>query len=83
MAAFHFTIFTGISLNLNVFPVSRRLVAILKNANYFFVNLNQLIITFNLSLFVGFYLAFDFFTVFTLWLAAILEICKLGYENDV
>ena len=34
MAAFHFSIFTGIGLNLNVFPVSRRLAAILKNANY-------------------------------------------------
>ena len=31
-----------------------------------------------LSLFVGFCLAFDFFTVFTLRLAATLEICKLG-----
>ena len=39
---------------------------------------NQLIKTFNLSLSVGLYLAFDFFTVFTLWLAAILEISKLG-----
>ena len=41
-------------------------------------NWNQLIITFNLSLFVGLYLAFAFFTVFTLWLVAISEICKLG-----
>ena len=49
----------------------------------FFEIWNQLIITFNLSLFVGLYLTVDFFTVLILWLAAILEICELGEENDV
>ena len=44
----------------------------------FFEIENQLIITFNLSLFASLYLNFDIFAVFIWILAAILEICKLG-----